>query len=93
MTGDIDSIANANNLAMVALTARMQHEHNYDDDRLAKSNLKRLDIDPATVTETGDLAVSGGRVPIRKRADRVPGVSIYLISNRAGISPMPKPHS
>ncbi len=49
MTGDIDSIANANNLAMVALTARMQHEHNYDDDRLAKSNLKRLDIDPASV--------------------------------------------
>lgn len=49
MTGDIDSIANANNLAMVALTARMQHEHNYDDARLAKSNLTRLDIDPATV--------------------------------------------
>ncbi len=49
MTGDIDSICNANNLAMVALTARMQHENNYDDERLAKSNLKRLDIDPATV--------------------------------------------
>ncbi len=49
MTGDIDSIANANNLAMVALTARMQHENNYDDARLAKSNLKRLDIDPATI--------------------------------------------
>ncbi len=46
MTGDIDSICNANNLAMVALTARMQHERNYDDERLAKSNLKRLDIDP-----------------------------------------------
>jgi len=49
MTGDIDSIANANNLAMVALTARMQHEHNYDDQRLAKSDLKRLDIDPNTI--------------------------------------------
>ncbi|NQU40161.1 MAG: formate--tetrahydrofolate ligase [Lentisphaerae bacterium] len=49
MTGDIDSIANANNLAMVALTARMQHEHNYDDARLALSHLKRLDIDPSTV--------------------------------------------
>ena len=49
MTGDIDSIANANNLAMVALTARMQHENNYDDARLAKSNLTRLDIDPETV--------------------------------------------
>ena len=48
-TGDIDSITNAHNLAMVALTARMQHENNYDDARLAKSNLKRLDIDPDTV--------------------------------------------
>ena len=46
LTGDIDFITNAHNLAMVALTARMQHERNYDDARLAKSNLKRIDIDP-----------------------------------------------
>ena len=50
LTGDIDSITNANNLAMVALTSRMQHERNYDDARLAKSNIKRrLDIDPERV--------------------------------------------
>jgi formate--tetrahydrofolate ligase len=49
LTGDIDSVANAHNLAMVALTSRMQHERNYDDARLAKSNLKRLDIDPKRV--------------------------------------------
>ena len=49
LTGDIDAITNANNLAMVALTARMQHERNYDDARLAQSRLKRLDIDPARV--------------------------------------------
>jgi len=49
LTGDIDSITNAHNLAMVALTSRMQHESNYDDARLAKSNLKRLDIDPKRV--------------------------------------------
>ncbi|MHC4286599.1 MAG: formate--tetrahydrofolate ligase, partial [Planctomycetota bacterium] len=36
-------------LAMVALTSRMQHENNYDDARLAKSNLKRIDIDPESV--------------------------------------------
>jgi len=48
-TGDIDCITNAHNLAMVALTARMQHERNYDDARLAKSKLKRLDIDPDNV--------------------------------------------
>jgi len=49
LAGDIDCINNAHNLAMVALTARMQHERNYDDARLAKSNLKRLDIDPDNV--------------------------------------------
>jgi formyltetrahydrofolate synthetase len=49
LTGDIDSITNAHNLAMVALTARMQHENNYDDARLAKSNLTRIDVDPERV--------------------------------------------
>ena len=49
LTGDINDITNAHNLAMVALTARMQHERNYDDAELAKRNLKRLDIDPANV--------------------------------------------
>jgi len=49
LTGDIDKIVNAHNLGMVALTSRMQHEANYDDARLAKSHLTRLDIDPARV--------------------------------------------
>ncbi len=31
---------------MVAATARLQHEFNYDDAQLAKRNLKRLNIDP-----------------------------------------------
>jgi formate--tetrahydrofolate ligase len=48
-TGDIDKITNAHNLAMVALTARMQHERNYDDEGLARRGLKRLDIDPDRV--------------------------------------------
>jgi len=49
LTGDINAIMNAHNLAMVALTSRMQHEFNYDDAELAKRNLKRLDIDPRNV--------------------------------------------
>ena len=49
LTGDIDSITNAHNLSMVALTSRMQHERNYDDARLAKAGLKRLDIDPQRI--------------------------------------------
>ncbi len=46
LTGDIDAITNAHNLAMVALTSRIQHEFNYNDATLAKKGLKRLDIDP-----------------------------------------------
>jgi formate--tetrahydrofolate ligase len=49
LTGDLDCVTNAHNLAMVALTARMQHERNYDDTRLAQSGLQRLDIDPQRV--------------------------------------------
>ena len=49
LTGDIDCVTNAHNLAMVALTSRMQHERNYDDARLARSDLTRLDIDPDRV--------------------------------------------
>ena len=49
LTGDINAIMNAHNLAMVALTSRLQHEFNYSDEELAKRNLKRLDIDPDRV--------------------------------------------
>jgi formate--tetrahydrofolate ligase len=49
LTGDINNIMNAHNLAMVALTARMQHEFNYTDEQLAKRKLKRLNIDPRNV--------------------------------------------
>ncbi len=46
LTGDINDITNAHNLGMAALNARMQHERNYDDERLAKIGIRRLDIDP-----------------------------------------------
>lgn len=50
-TGDIHAIGAAHNLAMTALTARMQHERNYDDTTLAKlSGMGRLNIDPTRVT-------------------------------------------
>jgi len=50
LTGDIDAITNAHNLAMVALTSRIQHEFNYSDAVLAKKKLKRLDIDPRNIS-------------------------------------------
>jgi formyltetrahydrofolate synthetase len=49
LTGDINDITNAHNLAMVALTARMQHEANYDDAQLKKRNLRRIGIDPKNI--------------------------------------------
>jgi methylenetetrahydrofolate dehydrogenase (NADP+)/methenyltetrahydrofolate cyclohydrolase/formyltetrahydrofolate synthetase len=50
LTGDINDITNAHNLAMVALTARMQHERNYNDEELAKrSRMRRLNVDPTRV--------------------------------------------
>jgi len=50
LTGDINDIMNAHNLAMVALTARMQHERNYTDEQLQRlTGMRRLDIDPTRV--------------------------------------------
>ena len=50
LTGDINDIMNAHNLGMVALTARMQHERNYDDEQLERlTGMRRLDIDPTAV--------------------------------------------
>jgi len=49
LTGDIDRVTNAHNLAMVAVTSRLQHEFNYDDAILRKKKLKRLNIDPRRV--------------------------------------------
>jgi len=50
LTGDINDIINSHNLAMVALTARMQHERNYNDEQLARlTRMRRLDVDPTRV--------------------------------------------
>jgi formate--tetrahydrofolate ligase len=50
LTGDINDIMNAHNLAMVALTARMQHERNYNDEQLKRlTGMRRLEIDPTRV--------------------------------------------
>jgi formate--tetrahydrofolate ligase len=50
LTGDINDLMNAHNLAMVAITARMQHERNYNDEQLERlTGMRRLDIDPTRV--------------------------------------------
>jgi formate--tetrahydrofolate ligase len=50
LTGDINDIMNAHNLAMIALTSRMQHERNYNDEQLQRlTKMRRFDIDPTRV--------------------------------------------
>jgi formate--tetrahydrofolate ligase len=50
LTGDINDITNAHNLAMIAMTARMQHERNYNDEQLQRlTGMRRLDIDPTRI--------------------------------------------
>jgi len=50
LTGDINDIMNAHNLAMVAMTARMQHERNYNDEQLKRlTGMPRLNMDPTRV--------------------------------------------
>lgn len=50
LTGDINDIMNAHNMAMVALTSRMQHERNYSPEKIEKlSGIPALNIDPTKV--------------------------------------------
>jgi formate--tetrahydrofolate ligase len=50
LTGDINDIMNAHNLAMVAMTSRMQHERNYTDEQLDRlTGMPRLNIDPTRI--------------------------------------------
>ena len=85
LTGDINDIMNAHNLAMVALNARMQHELNYDDSELAKRNLKRLDVDPKKV-EMGwvlDFSAQGLRNIIMGIGGKQDG---YMMNSRFAIA-------
>ena len=85
LTGDINDIMNAHNLAMVALNARMQHEANYDDEELAERGLKRLDIDPKNI-EMGwiiDFAAQGLRNIIIGLGGKKDG---FLMQSKTGIA-------
>jgi formate--tetrahydrofolate ligase len=87
LTGDINDIMNAHNLAMVALTARMQHERNYDDEQLARlSHTPRLNIDPLRV-EMGWImdfcAQSLRNIVIGMGSQRTDG---YMMQSKFGIA-------
>ncbi len=86
LTGDINDIMNAHNLAMVALQARMQHERNYDDDQLMRlSKMPRLDIDPNRI-EMGwvmDFCAQSLRSIIIGLGGRMEG---FLMQSKFGIA-------
>jgi methylenetetrahydrofolate dehydrogenase (NADP+)/methenyltetrahydrofolate cyclohydrolase/formyltetrahydrofolate synthetase len=86
LTGDINDITNAHNLAMVALTARMQHERNYDDEQLSRrTGMHRLDIDPTRV-EMGwvmDFCAQSLREIIIGLGGRMNG---YMMQSKFGIT-------
>jgi methylenetetrahydrofolate dehydrogenase (NADP+) / methenyltetrahydrofolate cyclohydrolase / formyltetrahydrofolate synthetase len=86
LTGDINDIMNAHNLAMVALTSRMQHERNYDDDELAKrTRMRRLSVDPTRV-EMGwimDFCAQSLRNIVIGLGGRMDG---YTMQSRFGIA-------
>jgi len=86
LTGDINDITNAHNLAMIALTARMQHERNYDDEQLARrTGMRRLDVDPTRV-EMGwviDFCAQSLREIIIGLGGRMNG---YTMQSRFGIT-------
>jgi len=86
LTGDINDITNAHNLAMVALTARMQHERNYDDEQLARrTRMRRLDVDPTRV-EMGwvmDFCAQSLREIIIGLGGRMNG---YMMQSKFGIT-------
>ncbi len=50
LTGDIHAISVAHNLVAAAIDTRMYHESRQSDEALARRGIKRLDIDPETVT-------------------------------------------
>jgi formate--tetrahydrofolate ligase len=85
LTGDINNVMNAHNLAMVALNARMQHESNYTDEQLAKRGLKRLDVDPKNV-EMGwvmDFCAQGLRNIVMGLGGKMDG---FMMPSRFGIA-------
>jgi formate--tetrahydrofolate ligase len=86
LTGDINDLMNAHNLAMVALTSRMMHERNYDDEQLQRlTKMRRLNVDPTRV-EFGwvmDFCAQGLRNIVMGLGGRMDG---YVMQSRFGIA-------
>ena len=85
LTGDIHAIGSAHNLIAAAIDARMLHERNQSPASWEKRGLKRLDIDPYSITwnrvlDVNDRALRHVIVGLGKRVDGVPRESAFDIT-------------
>jgi len=88
LTGDIHAVGAAHNLLAAAIDARILHEDQMSDARLAKSGLKRLNIDPYALTwnrvvDVNDRALRNVAIGLGSKEDgrpRQPGFDITVAS-------------
>jgi len=85
LTGDIHAVGAAHNLLAAAIDARIMHEDTLSDARLAKLGLKRLDIDPYSLTwnrvvDVNDRALRRVIVGLGTREDGRPRQTGYDIT-------------
>lgn len=85
LTGDIHAISAAHNLVAAAIDARLYHEDRMSDAQLAAVGLKRLDIDPYSITwnrviDVNDRALRNIIIGLGPRADGLPRQTGYDIA-------------
>jgi formyltetrahydrofolate synthetase len=85
LTGDIHAISAAHNLIAAAVDARLYHESRQTDEQLAAMGLKRLNIDPYTISwnrvvDVNDRALRSIVLGLGGPLDGVPRAGGYDIS-------------
>ncbi|NIA07639.1 MAG: formate--tetrahydrofolate ligase [Actinobacteria bacterium] len=85
LTGDIHAVSIAHNLLAAAIDARIMHEDVMSDERMKKVGLKRLDIDPYSITwnrvvDVNDRALRNIIVGLGEAVDGRPRASGFDIS-------------
>ncbi len=85
LTGDIHAVGVAHNLIAAAIDARIMHEDTLDDDKLAGMGLKRLDIDPYSITwrrvvDVNDRAMRNIVLGLGEKVDGRPRASGFDIT-------------
>jgi formyltetrahydrofolate synthetase len=85
LTGDIHAVGAAHNLLAAAIDARIMHEDTLSDERLSNMGLKRLDIDPYSLTwnrvvDVNDRALRNVIVGLGAKGDGRPRQSGFDIT-------------